>query len=285
MEIKEELALVRAQLERLESQVGIRPDPIPRHPPYFGLTPVSGLHHLKDGWYQVKYMAQQCAWLRTELDAALEATRVLAPDRPGKKKDFRLRQRLLQEKPKNIDERMLEWKIFDQDRLGRAEETAAHPFWNRLVSFQVPLYDNTLRDGWDKIDLLGITHQGMPVVIELKKETSSEKPLRPLLEAAAYAIALRKVWNGFFEELAPIVAEHNPSLAVQQEPVCFHILVLAPAKYWQRLLTCKDITSERWNRFADLAVALGEHGYPASFAQVEDSQDRLHFSKVSIPHL
>lgn len=64
----------------------------------------------------------------------------------------------------------------------------------KVLAYQVPLFAKKLKSGWGYIDLLGVSTGNLPVVIELKAGGSDESPLRMLLEATSYAIALREVW-------------------------------------------------------------------------------------------
>ena len=49
--------------------------------------------------------------------------------------------------------------------------------WERLVGFQVPLFEMRQRKDWGHIDLLALGADGRPIVIELKKHDSRETPL------------------------------------------------------------------------------------------------------------
>lgn len=269
MSDKEELRQIRARLDRVEAQIGLRPRAV-AEPPFYGLTPVSGLHHLKDGWNQVTSMKEQCDWLLKELQPALDATRILAPNRPGRRKKFKLSERLQQARPGNGKERQLEWDLFNKWGPTSDGQDATHDFWKRIVSFQVPLYDNNLHDGWDKIDLVAVSRDGEPVIIELKKGDSQEKPLRPLLEAAGYAVALEKVWPAFQKELQEMIDGIELSVKVNPEPENFRLVILAPGEYW-RWLAKRPIDAATWGQFKALTESLGQSGFPVSYAQINPS--------------
>ena len=140
----DDILRLRARLDRIETHLGLRPHAFRGKPPFYGLTPASGLHFLKDGWQQVESMREQCLWLQKELDLALEATRVMAPARNAQQ-GFQLAERLAQHRPANGEERQLEWDLYDLWQLTRNAPPES-PFWDRLVGFQVPLYDHADRD-------------------------------------------------------------------------------------------------------------------------------------------
>ena len=268
--VTHETLRLSARLDRLEKHQGLRPENFRSEPPFYGLTPASGLHVLKNGWNQVESMSEQCSWLHDELGLALEVTHRMAPTRNAAQ-GFQLEERINQPRPQNGEERQLEWDLYNQYKLTNNNQSD-NPFWTRLVGFQVPLYDNILHDGWDKIDLVGIDYEGLPVVGELKKGSSTEKPLRPLLEAAGYAIALKNVWPTFYTELQAVLIQHNINQTVIQNPAKFRLLILAPPEYWQRILETEAITSAKWEAFSNLVSALNQNGFPVSFAQVVNNQ-------------
>ena len=283
MNSRETLAQLNARLERVESRLGIRLDGSSRRPPFYGLTPVSGLHVLKDGWNQVASMMEQCSWLNKELDAALEATRALAPDRVKRGKNFGLSRRIQQPRPKNGEERQLEWDIYDRWGLKLHSHDGEHPLLKRVLGFQVPVYDNRLHDGWDKIDLVALTHSGDPTICELKKGSSEEKPLRPILEAAGYAVALKKVWKGFRKECQKLLSDKGIDIDLSAEPNVFRLMVLAPSSYWNYLFKCKGITPEHWRHLLELTNSLGQQGFPVSFVDICEGPPTMRLCDAEFP--
>jgi hypothetical protein len=282
MNRNDEIQRLRTRLERLEAHLGLRPNDFQKKPPFYGFTPASGMHILKDAWKQVASMDKQCMWLCDELDLALESTRILAPDRSRREnKTFKLRERLERSLPRNIGERQLEWNIYNRWGLKEEGQDCDINCWKRLVGFQIPVYDNNLHDGWDKIDLVGVDDEGTPVIVELKKGSSDEKPLRPLLEVAAYAIALKKVWPAFHLELTNLIHELNLKLEVQPSPEKFHLVVLAPSEYWNRIRNIKAITREKWTHFSKLIRMLNQKDFPVSFIEVHEND--LIIKKADLP--
>lgn len=279
--MSEDLQRLKARQDRVELHLGLRPPYPPVGPPFYGLTPASGLHCLKDKWCQVASMSAQCRWLLEDLKVAIEATEALAPHRT-EKQGFRVIHRIAQQRPQNGTERKLEWDLYRHWSVFHSGPGLPNGFWCRLVGFQVPLYDNNLRDGWDKIDLVGLCPEGYPAVIELKRGKSAEKPLRPLLEVAGYAIAFRSVWSTYHAELTAALRERNLSLPLVQLPQKVNAVVLAPADYWTRLLATPQLTPEIWAKFHELAHAFSVHGISIRFGQLSPAPPYI-VSPVGFP--
>ena len=165
--------------------------------------------------------------------------------------------------------------------------------WDRIVAFQVPLFGAQKKEGWGYIDLLGVMADGTPSVIELKKDPktgktgvtgASESPLRMILEAASYAIALRKNWHIFRGELI----ERLRSLDVAKRTVecvpekrkleAVRLVCAAPASYWIDWLPVTKkgtkVSSDTWRAFGTLLEGFKNAGLPASFVSLGGDADR-----------
>lgn len=265
----EDLSRVNASIERLESHLGLRPRDVKTKPPFFGYTPSCGLHRLKDAWKQMEYLPAQCRWLLDELDVALAATEELAPSR-SREQGFQLKIRVQQERPKSGEERKLEWDLYQKWGLRKESQNAEHNLFQRLIGFQVPLYDNVGRDGWDKIDLVGLDSNGVPVVVELKKEDATDMPLRIIMEGVAYAIALKKVWPLLSAELAPLLPSALPNMTLGNTPRQFTVCLLAPENNWKRFDTHFRSPSypNHWKILDELLRKLDNAGFPVKFGSV-----------------
>jgi hypothetical protein len=64
-----------------------------------------------------------------------------------------------------------------------------------IHTFAMPLYATQNQDGWGEVDLVGVDSNYLPVVIELKEPGAPDTPLKIMLQAAAYGIAIQKVWG------------------------------------------------------------------------------------------
>jgi hypothetical protein len=157
--------------------------------------------------------------------------------------------------------------------------------WNRLVACQVPLFDQQQKQNWGYIDLLGVTADGLPVVVELKKAPdalsdgktgATETPLRMVLEAAAYAIALRKNWDHFRPEWMARLGELDlPVPVIAQVPLKLErvpLVAAAPASFWIDWLPVTEkgqtVTRETWESFRALLSEFENENLSVSFVSI-----------------
>jgi hypothetical protein len=147
-----------------------------------------------------------------------------------------------------------------------------------IVSYQVPLYNQRpkkARDGWGKIDVVGVASEDLtPVVIELKVDSSKESLLRMVLEGVAYGIAVQVAWNPQFLQdwkyaLTQLASKDdrliNPK-SLERLPANLNtcrILCAAPSEYWKAHNT--DGKSEE---FKVILRYLRKKGFPVSFAKL-----------------
>ncbi len=284
------LERLMARLDRIETHLGLRPETPRPAAPFYGHTAASGMHHLKDEWRQWASLVAQCNWLNDELDLAIGATLAMAPDRPAMGLDFCLQQRTAEQRPQNGPERQLEWDLYNRWGLGlkltpegqpddQDRGNAEHPLFSRLVGFQVPLFDNINHEGWAFIDLVGITAEGAPVIIELKRIDANDTPQRVIMEGIAYAIALRKVWAGFYAELAPLMNQHHVNVPLQQFPQNFHVCLLAPQGNWGHWLDTIQQFPGSHECLTALFQNLGQRGLVLQYGSITDQQN-LHLAEV-----
>ena len=145
-----------------------------------------GLHQLQPAVGQLGFMRQHSECLLEVLDIELERTYAVAPKR---QQTYKLNRN--EEKTPKDRERLLEKSIWMQ---WRAEAVVSHGQYccpsvcRHIQTFQMPLKIQCRRIlGEDR--LLGVTMNGLPIVLELKKEDAEEPPLRILVEGLAYAVA------------------------------------------------------------------------------------------------
>jgi hypothetical protein len=248
-------------------------------PPYYGHTPSDGLHVLKDKWKQKSYLGQQSRSLSNELVVAIDATFDAAPLRT---QGFHLHRPANAAMHRTQRERKLEAAMLQR---WNKEGSPISKRWERLVAAQIPLFDARQKRYWGYIDLLGTSLQGVPIVIELKKSPSSrsgrgtdssETPLRMVMEAAAYAIALRKNWPAFRSEwIYHLKILRIPDKVIAKVPTDLHLVplvVAAPASFWLDWLPVtekgRSIPPDAWQSFAALLVELQNADLPVSFVSV-----------------
>src|SRR2546428_649379 len=202
--------------------------------PFDGLSPAESLHKLKDHCHE-SYLEEEGRALFQHLHDAIKATEHDARIRkqPFNPDGSRRERRAADKINQSNEERLLEARIWSRWRFDGPATGEEPALWANLVGIQVPLFDSRHKRGWGHIDLLGIdkSEASVPVVVELKTGNSKEVPLRPVLEVVAYAIALRKNWDRFKEELrVQLGKKYTPC----NDDVPFPCVVLAPRGYWRR---------------------------------------------------
>lgn len=257
--------------------------------PFYDHRPADGLHVLKDAWCQKAYLGVQSRALaeRGQLSTAIAATFAAAPVR---QQGFRLDRSVAEDIHESEQERRLESAMMR--RWGVAGMWPVSRAWSRLVACQVPLYDQQQRQGWGYIDLLGVTADGLPVVVELKKAPealtdgktgATETPLRMMLEAAAYAIALRKNWEHFRPEWIARLRELDlPAQVITQIPLKLErvpLVAAAPASFWIDWLPVTEkgrtVTRETWESFKTLLSEFEMENLPVSFVSISGHDQNI----------
>lgn len=254
--------------------------------PFYDGSPEDGLHVLKDKWKQKTYFGAQSEYLAQNLEEAIEATQGAAPRREG---DFRLARKATQAINETQRERIWERSVFE--RWNDPDIAPVNNCWDRVIGFQIPLFAEQDKDSWGYIDLLGFIGNGTPSVIELKKDPptsksggtdNSESPLRIVLEAAAYAVALRANWSNFREEyvdrLTQLTVSHEVIDGIPDELHEVRLVGAAPAGYWLDWLPVTEkgrtISNSTWQSFSSLLDALGSAGLPTSFVSLSGDSDQ-----------
>jgi hypothetical protein len=208
----------------------------PDAPHYYGFGPEDGFHVLRNKWVRRSYIEQQAHVLTVDFKTALDATKRDMPDRGARGRGF-LVDRVTQGSGLRLDEmsagskeRRMEQALYDA--YSSTGSSGSGVPWQLIVAYQIPLFDRRQRDGWGHIDLLALTADGTPVVIELKTGDAIDTPLRALVEGLANAVAVQANWLAIAGEIEAAGdirglsgwTTEAPSVAVQ---------VLAPDTYWQ----------------------------------------------------
>ena len=240
------------------------------------LIPIDGtvpLHKLGASARQLSYMQEHSEAVLELLDVLLERTYAEAPRR---KQSYKLR-RKVRENPKDR-ERLLEkaiWTQWNDDEVKQNSQPFAANTCQHVQSYQMPLQGSRSDGSWGKLDLIGVTQSGLPVVLELKREESVEPPLRILIEGLAYAVAVRRAWNegSLREQWNETVTSQSRSFAAPTTLTSVPVIGIAPTNYWKRCIGTQGVRSRgkvkdsAWKPFCDLCTACGRRGFPIHFLQ------------------
>jgi hypothetical protein len=253
--------------------------------PFYGNSPEDGFQELKDKWAQKGHFGAQSECLAQNLATAIEATRRAVPRREG---NFSLERTANQAINEAQRERIWERSVFV--RWNGGDVAPVKNCWDRVIAFQTPLFAKQKKSGWGYVDLLGFIGNGTPSVIELKKDPrtresggvdNTESPLRIVLEAAAYAVALRVNWTNFrpeyIDRLRQLDVSDTVISGVPQTLNEVRLVGAAPASYWLDWLpiTKKGTTipKDTWKSFKELLDALDKEGLPTSFVSLSGDSD------------
>ena len=176
------------------------------------------------------------------------------------------------------DERQLEQAIFK--RFGPYAPRRDVSLWMQLVAYQVPLFNSPVKKNqWGWVDLLAVTSDLDPVVIELKHEQANDTPFRTLVECVANMIAVEMNWPRLRTEVETLSALHGYASHSADRIVVPRGVLLAPSKYWQnwghngKFSHCADDATRA--EFRSLRTDLRDAGYPTTLASVGVDKDGL----------
>ena len=239
-----------------------------------------GLHELgQQKVFQLRFMKQQCEGILEWINVLLEKTYHAAPLR---QRSYMLTRQLKDTPDSRNHERLLEaalWKTFGPNRLDCGVDLLPN-LCRFILTFQTPIFRTTAKEFGDKIDLIGVSSDWLPVVFELKKGDSPETPLRMLVEAAAYGIAIRKAWNEkeghLAQDWAAVVNPNRETLTCPMNLQIVPLVCIAPASYWAKCIglpgktTYGKVRADAWGMFSRVVDALNVRGLPAVFVQFDE---------------
>jgi len=225
------------------------------------IDPACGMHLIKRV-FQKRFLGSQCRDLANCLEAALDATEAVAPVR----KNPYIIQRSNRRRALAHDEARWEETLFCELKDPPPDSGAP---WKSLLSYQVNLPNRKDDKDWGEIDLLGVSRQQLPLVVELKGPRSKESPAHMLIQVTAYAVALRKAWRSALRhEWAKKVAKQVPEELSVVELVC-----AAPVEYWRNWTgdtpRARTVNPDVWAAIAALREDLKLRGYPSVFVRLD----------------
>lgn len=227
------------------------------------------LHLLKDEFTKT-HMAGQCRQLAAGLDSAIRATAAVAPVRT---RDTYI----LPRTERTPTDKEARWEHALWREMTTPDSAAVPGGWYRILTYQVPLKETHDDQGWGKIDLLAVSHQGLPVVLELKQEGADDVPAKLLVQAAAYALALQKAWRAgvLASQWTRAIAPYGFKLELSPELGVVPLVCLAPAGYWANWIgntaRARRVHEGAWHALMELVAAFAVRGFPASFVELENA--------------
>jgi hypothetical protein len=215
--------------------------------------------------FKKRFLAQQCKELTTCLADAITATMEAAPVRVGK----RYIHHRETSRATRASEATWEEALFRQWKTPPGRTFAP---WKRLLTHHVPLQDSKHDEDWGAIDLLGASNDNLPVVVELKAPRSNQSPAEMLVQATAYAVAVKKAWpqclRSEWASALKVEADTLPGELNGCELVC-----AAPSEYWENWTgntpRGRTIGADAWAAIAELRKSLEKSGYPSTFLRLE----------------
>ncbi len=232
------------------------------------VNPEHGLHRLKRGHFQKRYMAAQCDALCATIDRAIAVTLAAAPVR---RSPYPL-SRSLGRVPAEPEAR---WEQGLWEQWSTPTSPSLPAVWHRLVSYQVMLRNTNGDEEWGEIDLLGASLDGGPMVIELKAPNANDTPAEMMIEAASYALALRNAWPTF----GPQWCSQLERLGLRAEasaPSTWPLICAAPSTYWDTWIgnapKARTVSLEARTALGRLCRAFSDRGYPVTFVSLESAE-------------
>lgn len=246
--------------------------------PITPINPARGLHEQEPSVNQLGYMADHSKRLHDILDAQIERTYACAPIRAKReKKDKTYCLTRPDGGTPNGREAILEraiWKQWNSNAFMQNKSRFHDALCRHVQTYQMPLKDKE-SDAWGEIDLVGVSEDGLPVILELKQENSQDTPLWMLAQGLAYAVAVQRAWNDgclrneWEEHVTPLSESFHSASKLSRIPV----IGIAPHDYWEKKIGIKGkrsngkVKESAWEHFKGLCDACSDHGFPVSFLQ------------------
>jgi hypothetical protein len=243
------------------------------------IQPELGLHgNIKN--LQKAFLVPQCIQIRQSLNRLIEKTRAGVP---GRRQAFYFNVPHGHTSVPSYLEAKLERAIWGYTRNSQNVAGLGNGCV-RIHSYQVPLTAHgayvespQLNQGWAEFDLMGTSHEGFPVVLELKTdEPNSSDPLHMTVEAAKYGVALKRMWPHVLKEWEEAFGDDAPKAPLK---TC-QLIGLAPDKYWTYWFSDKRL-GPLWGPLKSLGTRLAEHGLPISFASFDYKRVDAELPQVS----
>lgn len=237
----------------------------------------AALHELQPSVDQLSYMAEHSQRLLELLDVLIERTYALAPKRL---QGYQLDRFERRNPDASQRERLLEkaiWKRWNRNAVEQYGASFQGASCHHIQTFQLPLQGRWADKSWGKVDLVGVTGSGLPMVLELKQGEAKDTPLRMVVEGLAYAVAVRRAWNEgcLRTEWEQHVTNQSQAFVAPQTLLQVPVIGIAPSDYWKRKIGSKGersngkVCESAWEPFTALCEACSSRGFPIRFLQFE----------------
>lgn len=228
------------------------------------IAPGDSLHQIKDRLKPKNNIAEDCQLLIESLDELIENTRSKAP-----KREHRI---TLQQSPRtkglSRPEDLVEEAIW---RLWRRPSVApVIGAWHKIIAYQVPLKNKRGDKDWGEIDLLGVSSQGLPMIVEVKAAGAKDAPQKCLVQAVAYGIAFQMAWPHFRNNWQDAIKHYGFQTGLSNQLATVPVVCVAPKQFWDRVESQLKNKSDR-EAINDLIGCFAACGFPAHFVSVECS--------------
>lgn len=245
------------------------------------IPPESGIHVLKDAWHATDYLKEFCELLTPKLQPACDRTRTVVTRYLRSERGKRY---LIESKQETgtHPEAVLEKKLCRRWR--GVPSRGVNPLWHKVVQNQVPMKARQRSEtGLKAIDLLATSHNGLPVVIELKVcHEQCDTPLKALLEAASYACVLQADWMAFRREWIEALRKLEVNVEPPQSLLVCNLVIAATPDYWSFWKNSQRKSMIRARpTFRVLLREFCAVGFPVRFASID--KDTLEVSECRFP--
>lgn len=171
------------------------------------------------------------------------------------------------------------WKQWNSNAFIQNKGRFHDALCRHVQTYQMPLKDKE-SDAWGEVDLVGVSEDGLPVILELKQKNSQDTPLWMLAQGLAYAVAVQRAWNNgrlcneWEEHVIPLSESFHSTSKLSQIPV----IGIAPHDYWEKKIGIKGkrsngkVKESAWRQFKNLCDACSNRGFPVSFLQFTYSE-------------
>lgn len=231
--------------------------------------------------FNIAYTSDQTEYLIENFEELVKITRQAVP---GRSKNF-FPDASERTAPENIDERKLEHELYLKYKEPNSiKSNEISKIITHIPYYQFPLVAHGEKEksrGWGQVDLIGCTPERKPAIIELKRGGSTETPLRVIVEALAYAIALQEMWK---QEGTTFRNDWDKLVGMDLKQIT--AIGLAPSKYWRRWNVNEEqhsnLQKDTGTKIEELRQVAAESGFHIHLASYEVDPNHQPTSEIKL---